>query len=237
MILTALPALPGQTKSSIQQNIAQILQLHEDLLAELQQAVPQADFTKVAQTETYPVTKAKHIRFHSADIMPGRLGEHKATRRLRHSLELGRSPDKRPRGLVTDTKTVGNIAKIFNHHVGISVLQRWLALTSSDETLLHLRRIRCPLDDHVFRSYNDVQRASWLARVRTRGRGFAKGRCVGKQSRGWKQEGAKLPGSLDQGKSVSLYFGDLLMIDCQANSKGLQVPALVRRSMPPDTSL
>ena len=61
MILTALPALPGQTKSSIQQNIAQILQLHEDLLAELQQAVPQADFTKVAQTETYPVSTAQTL--------------------------------------------------------------------------------------------------------------------------------------------------------------------------------
>ncbi|KAF9691985.1 hypothetical protein EKO04_009990 [Ascochyta lentis] len=117
MILTALPALPDQTKSSIQQNITQILQLHEDLLAEFQQAVPQADFTKSAQHEVYPVTKAKHIRFHSADIMPGRLGEHKATRRLRHSLEIGRSPDRRPRGLVTDTKTVGNIAKIFNRHM------------------------------------------------------------------------------------------------------------------------
>ncbi|KAF3040591.1 hypothetical protein E8E11_006331 [Didymella keratinophila] len=117
MILTALPALPGQTKSSIQQNIAQILQLHEDLLADLQQAVPQADFTKSAQQETYPVTKAKHIRFHSADIIPGRLGEHRATRRLRHSLEIGRSPDGRPRGLVTDTATVGNIAKIFNRHM------------------------------------------------------------------------------------------------------------------------
>ncbi|KAF2627569.1 hypothetical protein BU25DRAFT_392740 [Macroventuria anomochaeta] len=117
MILTALPALPGQTKSSIQQNIAQILQLHEDLLAELQQAIPQADFTKSAQQETYPVTKAKHIRFHSADIIPGRLGEHRATRRLRHSLEIGRSPDRRPRGLVTDTQTVGNIAKIFNRHM------------------------------------------------------------------------------------------------------------------------
>ncbi|UPX13203.1 uncharacterized protein EKO05_0003725 [Ascochyta rabiei] len=117
MILTALPALPGHTKSSIQQNITQILQLHEDLLAAFQQAVPQADFTKSAQQETYPVTKAKHIRFHSADILPGRLGEHKATRRLRHSLEIGRSPDRRPRGLVTDTKTVGSIAKIFNRHM------------------------------------------------------------------------------------------------------------------------
>lgn len=117
MILTAIPALPGQTKSSIQHNIAQILQLHEDLLAELQQTVPQADFTKSAQHETYPITKATHIRFHSADIIPGRLVEHRATRRLRHSLEIGRSPDRRPRGLIADTKTVGNIAQIFNRHV------------------------------------------------------------------------------------------------------------------------
>ncbi|KAF1914219.1 hypothetical protein BDU57DRAFT_287388 [Ampelomyces quisqualis] len=117
MILTALPTLSGQTKSSIQQNISQILQLHEDLLDELHEAVPQADFTKSAHHETYPVTKAKHIRFHSADIIPGRLAEHKAARRLRHSLEIGRSPDRRPRGLVTDTKTVGTIAKIFNKHM------------------------------------------------------------------------------------------------------------------------
>ncbi|KAJ8114750.1 hypothetical protein OPT61_g3440 [Boeremia exigua] len=117
MILTALPALPGQTKSSIQQNIAQILQLHEDLLSELQQAVPQADFTKSAQQEAYPVTKAKHIRFHSADIIPGRFSEHRATRRLRHSLEIGRSPDRRPRGLVTSTETAYSIANIFNRHM------------------------------------------------------------------------------------------------------------------------
>lgn len=117
MILTALPNLSGQTKSSIQQNVSQILQLHEDLLDDLQQAIPQADFTKSAHHEIYPVTKAKHIRFHSADIIPGRFAEHKAARRLRHSLEIGRSPDHRPRGLVTDTTTVGSIAKIFNKHM------------------------------------------------------------------------------------------------------------------------
>ncbi|KAJ4366254.1 hypothetical protein N0V83_007890 [Neocucurbitaria cava] len=117
MILTALPTLPGQTRSSIQQNISQILQLHEDLLAELHQVVPQADFTGSAYQETYPVTKAKHIRFHSADIIPGRFAEHKAARRLRHSLDIGRSPDRRPPGLVTDTRTVGNIARIFNKHM------------------------------------------------------------------------------------------------------------------------
>jgi hypothetical protein len=117
MILTALPNLSGQTKSSIQQNVSQILQLHEDLLDELHQAVPQADVTNSAYHEAYPVTKAKHIRFHSADVFPGRLAEHKSARRLRHSLEIGRSPDRRPRGLVTDTATVGNVAEIFNRHM------------------------------------------------------------------------------------------------------------------------
>ncbi|KAI8933545.1 hypothetical protein NX059_009282 [Plenodomus lindquistii] len=117
MILTALPNLPGQTRSSIQQNISQILQLHENLLAELHQVVPEADFTSSAHQDSYPATKAKHIRFHSADIIPGRFAEHKATRKLRHSLEIGRSPDRRPRGLVTDTKTVEGVAKIFNRHM------------------------------------------------------------------------------------------------------------------------
>ncbi|KAI0583704.1 Rho guanyl nucleotide exchange factor [Pyrenophora tritici-repentis] len=117
MVLTALPTLSGNTKSSIQQNISQILQLHEDLLADLHEAVPQADFTKSADQESYPVTKAKHIRFHSADIVPGRFAEHRAARRLRHSLEIGRSPDRRPNGLVTDTETAGDIAKIFNKHM------------------------------------------------------------------------------------------------------------------------
>lgn len=114
-----MPSLPAQTRASIQQNISQILQLHEHLLAELHQAVPQADFTQSAQHETYPITKAKHIRFHSADMMPGRFGEHRLTRKLRHSLDLARSPDHRPhmQSLVTDTRTIGEIAKIFNKHV------------------------------------------------------------------------------------------------------------------------
>lgn len=179
MILTALPALPGQTKSSIQQNIAQILQLHEDLLSELQQAIPQADFTKSAQHEAYPITKAKHIRFHSADIIPGRLGEHRATRRLRHSLEIGRSPDRRPRGLVIDTKAVNSIAKIFNRHVSTTIAASLITLTQQDETILYLRRVRGTLDYDVLGAYHHVQRFARLAGIRTRSRSVAKNHCLG----------------------------------------------------------
>ncbi|KAL6708806.1 hypothetical protein ACN47E_002213 [Coniothyrium glycines] len=117
MILTALPTLPGQTKLSIQHNISQILQLHEDLLTELHDAVPRADLTSSAHEENYTVLKAKHIRFHSVDKVPGRFADHKVARRLRHSLEIGRSPDRKPQGLAIDTKTAENIAKIFNKHM------------------------------------------------------------------------------------------------------------------------
>jgi hypothetical protein len=109
-MLTSVPTLPAQTRISIQQNISQILQLHEDLLLELQNVIPHADLTQSAQ--------AKHIRFHSADLIPGRFHDHKLTRRLRHSLDgSGTSSDLRQQGLTTDTKTVGEIARIFNKHV------------------------------------------------------------------------------------------------------------------------
>lgn len=178
MILTALPALPSHTKSSIQQNIAQILQLHEELIAELQQVIPRADFTNSAQQEAYPVTRAKHIRFHSADIMPGRVGEHKTTRRLRHSLDIGWSPDRRPRGLVTDTETVGDIAKIFNRHVRPITAGVLSMLTMLDETFLRLRGVWGTLDDDVLRPHHNVQRIAWMAGVRTRSRSTTEDHCV-----------------------------------------------------------
>lgn len=122
IILTSVPTLPAHTRTSIQQNISQILQLHEDLLAELQQVIPQADSTQSAHQETFPAARAKHIRFHSADLMPDRLHDHKISRRLRHSLDsISRSSDARPSGMATDTKTVGDIARIFNKHVSAQV--------------------------------------------------------------------------------------------------------------------
>lgn len=121
MMLTSVPTLSAQTRASIQRNISQILHLHEDLLSELHQAVPLADFTQSAQQEAYPVTKAKHIRFHSADMIPSRFAENKVTRRLRHSFEIGRSPDRQPRAPATDTKIAGSIAKVFNKHVSRSL--------------------------------------------------------------------------------------------------------------------
>lgn len=140
MLLSGVPALPAHTRASIQQNISQILQLHEELLAELHQVIPQADFTQSAHQEMFPVTKAKHIRFHSADLMPGRFVDHKITRRLRHSLDMGRSPDLRPQGLITDTKTIGDIAKIFNKHVRDSepIRSEQLLIFLADETFFHV---------------------------------------------------------------------------------------------------
>lgn len=116
-LLASVPSLSTQTRVSIQQNVTQILQLHEDLLDELLKGIPHADYTQSARHESYPITKAKHIRFHSADIIPGRLAEAKFSRKQRHSLDIGKSMDHRPIGLVADTKTAGNVARIFNKHM------------------------------------------------------------------------------------------------------------------------
>ncbi|OCL09815.1 hypothetical protein AOQ84DRAFT_375486 [Glonium stellatum] len=117
MLLSSVPSLSSQTQAAIQQNVTQILQLHEDLLGELHKTVPHAEYTQTAGQESYPITKAKHIRFHSADIIPGRLLEAKTSRKLRHSLEIGRPTNHRPIGLVADTRTAGNVAKIFNKYM------------------------------------------------------------------------------------------------------------------------
>lgn len=117
MLLPSVLSLSSQTRAAIQQNVTQILQLHEDLLGELHKTVPRAEYTQSAGQESYPITKAKHTRFHSADIIPGRLLEAKTSRKSRHSLEIGRPTDHRPIGLVADTKTAGNVAKIFNKYV------------------------------------------------------------------------------------------------------------------------
>jgi len=128
MLLPSVLSLSSQTRAAIQQNVTQILQLHEDLLGELHKTVPHAEYTQSAGQESYPITKAKHTRFHSADIIPGRLLEAKTSRKSRHSLEIGRPTDHRPIGLVADTKTAGNVAKIFNKYVSTI---RWIVWAHS----------------------------------------------------------------------------------------------------------
>jgi hypothetical protein len=203
MILSGIPALSAHMRAAIQRNISQILQLHEDLLAELHQAIPQAEFTQSAHQEAYPVTKAKHIRFHSADLMPGRFVEHKITRKLRHSLDIGRSPDRRPQGLVTDTKTIGEVAKIFNKHVCLLRFSMvFHAKLLIDETLLRVRGIWRPLDDHVSRSYLDVQRSSWLARIRAWSGSSVQGRFIREQPFYQQPQGSELSRFIDQGANT-----------------------------------
>ncbi|KAF2494069.1 hypothetical protein BU16DRAFT_528226 [Lophium mytilinum] len=118
MILAAVPGLPAHIRMAIQQNVTQILQLHEDILGELHKVIPHAEYTHTARHASYPVTKAKHIRFHSADVIPGRFHEtRRPSHKTRRSLDNGATPDHRPRGLVTDTQTAANVAKIFNKHM------------------------------------------------------------------------------------------------------------------------
>jgi hypothetical protein len=118
MILVSIPGLPAQIRMAIQQNVIEILQLHEDILGELHKVVPHAEYTHTARPTSYPVNRAKHIRFHSADVIPGRFNEpRRPSHKTRRSLDNGTTPDHRPRELATNTKTAASVAKIFNKYV------------------------------------------------------------------------------------------------------------------------
>ncbi|KAF4993745.1 hypothetical protein FGRMN_6272 [Fusarium graminum] len=72
-MLAALPTLPERLRSSINHNLDQILQLHEEILGELHRAVPYSEYSQ----EDYPVLSSKPAirkigtcRLSSLDILP-----------------------------------------------------------------------------------------------------------------------------------------------------------------------
>ncbi|KAL0264339.1 hypothetical protein SLS55_000287 [Diplodia seriata] len=95
-----------------------ILQLHEDLLGELHKIVPNSEYTHDDVSSSLRQRKPKHSRWHSVDIVPGRVaGLAVHLRQQRHSLDLGKSEDTAPVALTTDTKTVADIARLFERYM------------------------------------------------------------------------------------------------------------------------
>ncbi|KAM0563910.1 hypothetical protein ACHAPJ_000118 [Fusarium lateritium] len=72
-MLAALPTLPERLRSSINHNLDQILQLHEEILGELHRVVPDSEYTQA----DHPVVISKvanrkngHHRWSSLDVLP-----------------------------------------------------------------------------------------------------------------------------------------------------------------------
>ncbi|KAF5581381.1 hypothetical protein FPCIR_10182 [Fusarium pseudocircinatum] len=103
-LLAALPTLPERLRSSINHNLDQILQLHEEILGELHRVVPdseysQADHLMVSSSKSNN-PKTGHRRWSSLDMVSGDQG----------SLQL---LEKEP-GVFSEPQVAADAAKIFS---------------------------------------------------------------------------------------------------------------------------
>ncbi|KAF2139956.1 uncharacterized protein K452DRAFT_320046 [Aplosporella prunicola CBS 121167] len=113
-VLASTPAVSSQTRLAIHRNVSQILQLHEDLLGELHRIVPNPEYVH-DDSSFEVVSRPKHVRWQSVDIVPGRkTGIAVSRRQQRHSMDICQTPEPAPVGLTADTKTVADVAGIFD---------------------------------------------------------------------------------------------------------------------------
>ena len=110
-MLASLPTLPAGLRSSINRNLTDIVELHEEILGELHRAVPHSEYTQVdilpQQVPPAPAVRGHH-RWRSLDAVP----EDKD----------GVSWLRDVPGVLADPQTGAEVAKIFSKKVGPQTL-------------------------------------------------------------------------------------------------------------------
>ncbi|KAF5673970.1 hypothetical protein FCIRC_7901 [Fusarium circinatum] len=103
-LLAALPTLPERLRSSINHNLDQILQLHEEILGELHRVVPDSEYSQadhlIVSSSKSNNLKTGHRRWSSLDMVSGEQG----------SLQL---LEKEP-GVLSEPQVAADAAKIFS---------------------------------------------------------------------------------------------------------------------------
>ncbi|KAK5159655.1 hypothetical protein LTR04_004923 [Oleoguttula sp. CCFEE 6159] len=96
-------------------NISDILRLHEELLDELHRVIPYSEFSPDEGKQTFLITARKHMRWHSADVIPGRVSAIRgAARDHRRSLDLRGPVGENPVGATADSCTAAAVAQVFD---------------------------------------------------------------------------------------------------------------------------
>lgn len=104
-ILASLPTLPPGLRSSINRNLTEIVELHEEMLGELHRAVPYSEYTQPElQLDVDNSGSRGHQRWRSLDAVP----EDKD--RVSWLREVT--------GVVADPQIAAEVAKIFSRKVG-----------------------------------------------------------------------------------------------------------------------
>jgi hypothetical protein len=130
-ILASLPTTPVGLRSAVNQNLNDIVELHEEMLEELHQAVPDSEHTQpdlpIRRVESNTAS-CGHRRWKSLDVVPeGRDGS------------LRDVP-----GAMAEPQAAAEVAQIFLKRVSGPSLRRPSSVltTPADQSLLHLRRVR-----------------------------------------------------------------------------------------------
>ncbi|KAF2401744.1 hypothetical protein EJ06DRAFT_575053 [Trichodelitschia bisporula] len=114
-LLATVPTLTAQRRKSIQHSITQLVQLHSELLVELQQAVPNAEY---AHDDAVPLWHKKapvHKRWMSEERMPSYANLRANPRRYRNSIDAVVSAQ---RPMTADAGTVMKVAQVFDKFMG-----------------------------------------------------------------------------------------------------------------------
>ncbi|KIW08936.1 uncharacterized protein PV09_00852 [Verruconis gallopava] len=113
-LLASAPPVSLRRKEMIQKSLSQIIQLHEDLLGELQRVVPSRAESTQRLTLQHQTDESRHTRWHSFDNgqKSGQIPEFR--HRFQRSVDLSRSPSPIARSMVMTTNTVHDVAKVFD---------------------------------------------------------------------------------------------------------------------------
>lgn len=107
-ILASLPTLPMGLRSSINRNLTEIIELHEELLGELHRAIPKSEYT-LTDTALPPVSTSAgwdHRRWRSLDIVPEDRDAHRWLQCAPY--------------MASEAHISGDVAKIFSRKVSFS---------------------------------------------------------------------------------------------------------------------
>ncbi|KAK0734140.1 hypothetical protein B0T26DRAFT_736899 [Lasiosphaeria miniovina] len=103
-ILASLPTLPPGLRSSINRNLTEIVELHEEMLGDLHRAVPHSEYTQLESLPrmlTHPSPAARgHHRWRSLDAVP-------------EDNKDGVSWLRDVPGMIADPQTAAEVAKVF----------------------------------------------------------------------------------------------------------------------------
>jgi hypothetical protein len=139
--------MSSRRRESIQKSISQIIQLHEDLLVELQQVVPTRGAVTHQPTPRRQHCRSKHMRWHSADTGYGLPKGNAHRHRFRSSVDMSRSSSPIARSMSATTNTVLSVAKVFDRFVSSSIRRNVVMLNLPDATISGIRGLRGPPRD------------------------------------------------------------------------------------------